>query len=420
MVSSKVEFFVGKGGAGKTTLACAAAIGHAERGRRVLLVSIDQAHSVADALGTRMAHMPGTTPGIHRIAEGFDALEIDSLALLEQRFRDIARLLSAGGGHEHGIDLGALDPAEITGLPGVQELLALGEIVDLAGSDEWDVVIVDCGATADLQRTIAAPASVLGYLERIWPQHERVGAAIGQDLRLAVVVATLERAVSAVSAIRDLLADRDRTGAQLVTVPERVALAEAARTRSALALLGLRLDAVIVNKVLDQLDSASNPTTDPIVRWYTERRREQLEVIGELERAMADVPIIVAVHTGAEPVGLASLGELAGTVCEDFAGGDGAAGDTSPSTVRLESGAGVDSIYAMRLHLPLVDPSSLSLGRAEDDLIVGADGVRQRVRLASVLRRCDVDSAELDGHSLVVRFRPNPDIWPANGDGGPR
>jgi arsenite-transporting ATPase len=226
--------------------------------------------------------------------------------------------------------------------------------------------------------------------------------------------------VSAVTAIRDMLTDRDRTGANLVTVPERVALAEAARTRSALALLGLRLDAVIVNKVLDQLNSPSSPTEDPVVHWYTERRREQLDVIGELERVMADVPIIVAVHTGAEPVGLASLGELAGTVCDDLAGGHGAAGDTSPSTVRLESGAGVDSIYTMRMHLPLVDPSSLSLGRAEDDLIVGADGVRQRVRLASVLRRCEVDSAELDGHSLVVRFRPNPAIWPANGDGGTR
>jgi arsenite-transporting ATPase len=143
-------------------------------------------------------------------------------------------------------------------------------------------------------------------------------------------------------------------------------------------------------------------------------------VIAELERAMADVPIIVAAHTGAEPVGLSALEALAGTIRDDLAGGDDAAGAASPSSVRLESGTGVDSIYAMRMHLPLVDPASLSLGRADDDLIVGADGVRQRVRLASVLRRCEVDSAELDGHSLVVRFRPNPDVWPANGNGGSR
>ena len=60
----------------------------------------------------------------------------------------------------------------------------------------------------------------------------------------------------------------------------------------------------------------------------------------------------------------------------------------------------------------MVDPASLSLGRAEDDLIVGADGVRRRLRLAPVLKRCMVSGAELDGTSLLVRFVPDPQVWP--------
>jgi arsenite-transporting ATPase len=48
----------------------------------------------------------------------------------------------------------------------------------------------------------------------------------------------------------------------------------------------------------------------------------------------------------------------------------------------------------------------------EDDLIVGADGIRRRLRLAPVLRRCTVDGAELGGGLLVVRFRPDPEVWP--------
>jgi arsenite-transporting ATPase len=62
--------------------------------------------------------------------------------------------------------------------------------------------------------------------------------------------------------------------------------------------------------------------------------------------------------------------------------------------------------------LPVVDSTTLGLGRVEDDLIVSADGRRRRVTLASVLRRCIADSAELDGPFLVVRFRPDPDVWP--------
>ena len=115
--------------------------------------------------------------------------------------------------------------------------------------------------------------------------------------------------------------------------------------------------------------------------------------------------MIVAQHTGPEPVGLTSLGALSDAVGAQICR---PGPEIAPSTVRLESGTGVDSVYALRMHLPLVDPASLSLGRADDDLIVGADGHRRRVRLASVLRRCTVDSAELDGTHLVVRFRPDP------------
>jgi len=66
----------------------------------------------------------------------------------------------------------------------------------------------------------------------------------------------------------------------------------------------------------------------------------------------------------------------------------------------------------MRMYLPLADPASLTLGRIGDDLVVGADGMRRRVRLASGLRRCTVSDAEFDGTDLVVRFVPDPAVWP--------
>ncbi|KAA0023115.1 ArsA family ATPase [Antrihabitans cavernicola] len=405
---------MGKGGTGKTTLACATAISRARAGERVLLASIDQAHSLGDALDVNIPHEPGTTAGVRTLSDGLDIIEIDTLALLEDRFRGISTMLSMGEGHNHGAEFGTLDPAELTGLPGAQQLLGLSEIVELADDDAWDIVIVDCAATAETLSTLASPESLLGYLERIWPQHKRVTAAIGTDLQMAVVVAATERIAKSVAVVRDLLVDRTRTGARLVTVPERVTLAETARIRSASALLGLRLDAVVVNKVLPPLDPPGVPQTDdghPAIRWYRSRRREQLEVIADLERAMGDVPIVTAQHTGPEPVGLAALGALAYSVSVDPGS---ASRDEDPTTVavELESGTGLESVYAMRMYLPVAQPSSLRLGRVEDDLIVGADGIRRRVRLASVLRRCTVAGAELEGDRLVVRFQPDASVWP--------
>ncbi|WP_232110558.1 ArsA family ATPase [Nocardia wallacei] len=427
---TRLELFIGKGGVGKTTLACATAMAHTRSGERVLVASLDQAHSLGDALGFRFRHDPGTVAGVASVLPGLDVIEIDSLELLEDRFRDVLRLLGNGGAHDHGVDLSTLDPAELTGLPGVQELLMLTEIAGFADEDDWDVIVVDCPPSADMLRLVTAPETLLNYLDRVWPAHARALSAGGRDLRRAVLAVTAERVATAVAEVRDLLADRGRTGARLITGAQRVALAETARVRSAAALLGLRLDEVIVNKVLPPVPDTES--AHPAVRWYQARRAEQSEVIEELRRRMAGVPVSVSYHSGPEPVGLDQLTDLSYAVDSRanraIPEADPMLGDTTntaePSdidiadsrpgepVVRLESGAGPRSVFTLRMRLPVVDPATLRLGRVEDDLIVGADGVRRRMRLAPVLRRCTVDGAELDGDHLIVRFRPDPQVWP--------
>jgi arsenite-transporting ATPase len=385
---------------------------HARAGQRVLIASLDQAHSLGDALGFRFPHDPGTVAGVARVAPGLEVIEIDSLALLEDRFRDVVRMLAKGGGHDHGVDLTAIDPAELTGLPGVQELLMLVEIAQYTEEDDWDVIVVDCPPSADMLRLVTAPDTLLTYLERLWPRHERTMSAIGPDLRKAVLAATVERIVAAVTGVRDLLADRNRTSARLITGPEQVAVAESRRVRSAAALLGLRLDAVVVNKVLPQVPPPGE-NAHPAVHWYLNRRAEQLEVVARLHEQITDVPILIAQHAGAEPAGLSSLSAFSYAV-DTLPGPHAQSARSGEPMVRWESGSGVDSVYAMRMRLPVVDPGTLRLGRVEDDLIVGADGVRTRVRLAPVLQRCTVAGAELDDGHLVVRFRPDPQVWPAD------
>ncbi|MEV6139036.1 ArsA family ATPase [Nocardia sp. NPDC051990] len=420
---TRVELFIGKGGVGKTTVACATAMAYARTGQRVLVASLDQAHSLGDALGFRFPHDPGTVPGIASVQTGLDVIEVDSLALLEDRFREVVRVLATGTDHDHGIDPTALDPAELTGLPGVQELLMLVEITQFAAEDDWDVIVVDCPPSADMLRIISAPETLLGYVERMWPPHVRAMSAVGTDLRRAVLASTVERIVEAVTEVRDLLADHGRTGARLVTVAEQVAIAESERVRSAAALLGLRLDAVVVNKVLPAVPppTALEVASHPAVQWYLNRRAEQLDVVNRLQRGMNGTRVLIAQHTGPEPVGLTSLSALSDAMDPDARLNAESTPSDNPvevrtgsgePVVRLESGTGLHSVYALRMHVPVADPATLRLGRVEDDLIVGADGVRRRVRLAPVLRRCTVDGAELDDGYLIVRFHPDPEVWP--------
>ncbi|MGH3563701.1 MAG: ArsA family ATPase, partial [Mycobacterium sp.] len=220
-----------------------------------------------------------------------------------------------------------------------------------------------------------------------------------------------ERVSAAAERLTALLTDEALVGAYLVLTAERVVAAEAVRTLGSLALMGVRVEELIVNQVLVQDDSYaySNLPDHPAFDWYAERIREQRAVLDELDTTTGDVALVLAPHLAGEPIGPKALAELLDSVRRR----DGSAppGPLRP-VVDRESGSGLGSVYRLRLELPQIDPGALTLGRVGDDLIIGAGGMRRRVRLASVLRRCAVLDAALRGSELTVRFRPDPEVWP--------
>lgn len=383
LASARVSLFLGKGGVGKSTLAAATAVGDARAGARVLLVTLDQAHSLGDILDVPV---PPTgeltyTPLIADDSDQggrLDGLTLDTLALLAARWPAVADTL-------------AVAPQELSALPGVQELLGWHEVGQLAAAGQWDRIIVDCASTAEMMRVLTLPATFQMYLEHAWPRHRRLASA-SDDPRLAAMVDLVERIATAVAQVHELLIDGARAGAHLVLTAERVVAADAIRTVGALSLMGVRLQEVIVNRL-----SAPEPTCD------------QQAVLDGLAARVGDAALMLAPQVAAEPIGITALGHLLDTIGRR----DGSA---PPAPMRpevdRESGVGLHAVYRLRLELPHVDPGELTLGRVDDDLIVGVCGMRRRVRLASVLRRCVVTDAQLCGSELTVRFRPNPEVWP--------
>jgi arsenite/tail-anchored protein-transporting ATPase len=412
--AARISLFVGKGGVGKSTLATATAVRDARSGLRVLIVSTDQAHSTGDVLGTAVTPTGERRP-TRVLADapdaggGFlDALALDTLALLEVRWREVAGVLA---GRFPESDLGDIAPEELSALPGIQEVLGLHEVAELAATGDWDHVVVDCASTADAMRMLTLPATFSLYLERAWPRHRRLSLA-EQDARSAGTVELLERISAGTERLGSLLVDGSRVGAHLVLTPERVVAAEAVRTLGSLALMGVSVDELIVNQILVQDDSYEyrNLPEHPAFDWYTERISEQRTVLDELDATIGDVKLVLVPHLPGEPIGPKALaGLLDGARRRD---GSPPPGPLRP-VVDRESGSGLDAVYRMRLELPQVDPGALTLGRVDDDLIIGAGGMRRRVRLASVLRRCIVVDAQLRGSDLTVRFRPDPEVWPA-------
>lgn len=402
----RVLLFTGKGGVGKTTLAAATAAELAARGRKALVISTDPAHSLGDSLDVPVAAEPSEVDG------GLFASEVDTRALVDGAWDELRNHLGtvlAGAGVDEVV------AEELTVLPGVEELLALAEVARQASTGQWEAVVVDCAPTAESLRLLALPEAAAGYLERLFPTHRRVvrgllagmaGATRAAE-RWDSAVEALGRLAERLEALRGLLVDQATTSVRLVFTPERVVVAETCRTIRALALQGIRVDGLIANRLV--------PAPAPAARglsasWLRTRRAEQDAVLAGLRTDVGGLPVRSVGHRAAEPVGLSAL---AGLAAELYAGADplDGAGAAPLLEVQHAGGRGTDAEYSLRLAVPLLADATVQLARVGDELVVTAGTHRRLVDLPSVLRRCDVTGAELDGDGLLVRFRPNPDLW---------
>lgn len=379
-------------------------------------MSTDQAHSLGDVLGVAVPPTGSKDPVRvlvdfetgHAEAGGFlDALALDTLALLETRWRDVVDTLDRRFPES---ELSSIAPEELSALPGIQEVLGLHAVGELAEAGRWDRIVVDCASTADALRMLTLPATFALYVERAWPRHRRLSVG-ADDPRSAAIVELLERTSASVERLSALLTDGDLVSAHLVLTPERVVAAEATRTLGSLALMGVRVEELIVNQVLvrDESYEYRNLPDHPAFYWYAERISEQRSVLAELDTTIGDVALVLTPHLAGEPIGPKALGELLDSARRR--GGAAPPGPLRP-IVDLESGSGLASVYRMRVALPQLDPGALTLGRVDDDLIISSGGLRRRVRLASVLRRCTVLDAHLRGSELTIRFQPDPEVWP--------
>lgn len=405
----RVLLFTGKGGVGKTTLAAATAARLAAGGRKTLVVSTDPAHSLADALDVALDGEP------HELAAaaGLFACQLDVRALVDanwDRLRTHLRTLLAGAG------VADLAAEELTVLPGVEELLALTEVYRLAEAGPWEVVVVDCGPTAETLRLVALPEALSGYLERLFPTHRRVVRGLLAGLAGArqvdhwdAAADALGRLAERVDALRAALADGARTSVRLVTTPERVVAAETRRTSTALVVQGIRVDGVLANRLVPVF----GPRRGPSATWLHTRRAEQRAVLAELESA-TDAPLRTVPHLAAEPIGVPALLDLAAEVYGD----DDpltSAGQRPPLLSVSGGGRGLDGRYELRIAVPLGVDADVDLARVGDELALTVDGRRRLIGLPPLLRRCVVTAADVTEDGLLVHFRPDPALWPSTG-----
>lgn len=386
----RILLFTGKGGVGKTTTAAATAVRCADAGHRTIVVSTDPAHSLSDAFDVALGDTP--TP----IADGLWGQQLDAQVRMEDSWEQIRGYLQElfrwGGVDE-------IEAEELSVVPGLDEIFALTDIKTLAGSGDWDVIVVDCAPTAETIRLLSLPGVLAWWMERLFPMGRRVskvvspivGGVTGLPTPGDHVFAAVERFYDRLDGVEELLTDRSVTSARLVVNPERVVVAEARRTYTYLSLFGYGVDLVVANRLLP--DAVSDP-------WFEEWRRRHVEHVSAIETGFAPVPVRRAHLAPHELVGADRLRHFGEELYGDDDPTERFADVASLEVVRTDAG---DELV---VDLPFTSKDELVLGRRDDELLVRVGPYRRAILLPDVLLRRSVVDARLSDGALHVMFAP--------------
>jgi arsenite-transporting ATPase len=287
----RILFFTGKGGVGKTSIACASALHLAERGKRVLLISTDPASNLDEVLGTALGGVPTAVAGV----PGLEALNIDPQAAA-QAYRD-----SVVGPLRGVLPASALRSIE-EGLSGActTEIAAFDRfcqlLTDPQASAEYDHLLFDTAPTGHTLRLLKLPAAWDSFLD----SNTTGSSCIGPLAGLATKQATYECAVAT-------LGDAVQTLLVLVSRPDVFALREAARTAGELRAEGIANQHLVINRLFVSSGGSAEHGDDPVARAMARRAAEALAGLPEALAAhgRSEVPL-----AGRLPMGLDGLRAL--------------------------------------------------------------------------------------------------------------
>lgn len=220
--AAQIMFFAGKGGVGKTTMACAAACEMATAGiGKVLLVSVDPAHSVADCIDQPL------DATARQIAPNLFAMELDAASefqLLKDEYQQELEVMLQNilGGASLAFDEDAMRSLLDLAPPGIDEVMAIVKIIDLLGHHDFDKVVIDTAPTGHLLRLLELPHLATQWLDATFKLLLKYKSMI----RLPKVTKRLVELSKGVKRLSAMLTDPAQSAIVPVAIPTKLALDE--------------------------------------------------------------------------------------------------------------------------------------------------------------------------------------------------
>ncbi|MCR4850411.1 MAG: ArsA family ATPase [Lachnospiraceae bacterium] len=382
----RVIIYTGKGGVGKTCMAAATACRIASDGKKTVIMSTDQAHSLGDAFDMSIGCEP--TP----VCENLYALETDTVVESEKSWGNLKdyfkKLLTLKGGS-------GIETEELLVFPGLEELFSMFKILELYESGQFDTIVVDCAPTGETLSLLKYPERFSNLIEKVLPVKKAGVKAVGPAVQAMTkipmpdenVFDDIERLMNKMQRLQELMLNRDIVSLRVVTTPEKIVINEAKRNFTCLYLYRYNVDAIIINHIYP--DSAMEG-------YFSKWLVLQNEGLNDIKESFSEVPKF---YVELQPYEIRTIDVLKKTGCMIFDSCD-------PDDVLFRQEIYKTDIEnkTMSIYLPFACKDELILEQDQDEITVGVKNELRRFPVPRGLQGMDIEGAGFDNGYLNIRF----------------
>ena len=392
----RILLFSGKGGVGKTSIAAATGLQLSRLGYRTLVMSVDPAHSLADAFDLDTGLFQEKTNDPYPIDSNLSIQEVNIQKEIKRHWREISTyvvsVLRTTG-------ISDVEAEELAILPGMEELSAMMYVNQFRREERYQVIILDCAPTAESMRFVSMPTTLEWYMKHVFPFQRGLLRAVRPvanrispvELPTDSYFANIQHLFARLEGIAELLEDAAVTSVRLVTNPEKMVLRETQRAFVYFSLHGLTVDGIIVNRVLPEA------VTDT---WFDQWRASQAKVLDEIEEYFAPVAMKRVPLFTHEVLGRERLTELADALYAEKEDPSRITRTEAPYTFEK-----CNAHYEVRLRLPFAAKGEVGLFKKGDELVVEVGTLRRHIGLPTSMAALSPTRATLQNKMLTVELK---------------
>ncbi|MBC8061800.1 MAG: ArsA family ATPase [Clostridiaceae bacterium] len=386
----RIILYTGKGGVGKTSVAAATACKIAKQGKKVLIMSTDQAHSLGDAFGVKLSNTP------LKVSENLEAIEVDALIENEAIWGNIK-------GYIEKLMLSktekSIEVEELLVFPGFEDLISLLKIKQINDENNYEVLIVDCAPTGETMSLLKFPELFKWWMEKFFPMKRKAAKIARPIIEHTIKIPVpdegtfdeIESLYKKIDELHELMLQKDKVSLRIVTTPEKIVIKEAKRNFSYLHLYDFNVDAIIVNRIISEEGGKG---------YFEKWMGLQVENLKDISESFSPVPIFKTELMHSEVRNYTALLNMGESIFKEVSAGEVL---FKEKIFEVEK-SGLDESYYLNINMPFVDKKELNLLQKGDEISISIKNEKRNFVLPQKLHSKKIIKANYEEGKLRIQF----------------